>query len=111
MGRKTPWRRIRSRTVPMTPMAARRTAASRSSSERGDGPPVYSAAMSDEHLESGEEPESGSEAELLRHRRENFERVAARNDPYPFSYPATATVQEIVARYERTSGEDLERDP
>jgi lysyl-tRNA synthetase class 2 len=67
--------------------------------------------MSDEHLEGGEEPESGSQAELLRHRRENFERVTARNDPYPFSYPATASVREIVARYERTSGEDLERDP
>ena len=67
--------------------------------------------MSDEREEIGPETESGSEAELLRHRRENFERVTAHNDPYPFSYPATATVQEIVARYERTSGEDLEREP
>ena len=57
------------------------------------------------------EPESVSEAELLRHRRESFEQIGGLTDPYPFSFPASATVSAIAERYGKLSAEELDREP
>ena len=57
------------------------------------------------------EPEGSSETELLRHRRESFERIGELGDLYPFDFRATSTVSSIADRYAETSGDELERAP
>ena len=67
--------------------------------------------MDEQSKRPPEDAEGASETELLRHRRENFERIASHTDPYPFSYLATSTVSAIAGRYAKVSGEDLDREP
>ncbi|MEO8432176.1 MAG: lysine--tRNA ligase [Acidobacteriota bacterium] len=67
--------------------------------------------MDEEPKKGPDEAEGASEAELQRHRRESFEKIAGRTDVYPFAFPATSTVSAIAARYAKVSGEDLDREP
>ena len=51
------------------------------------------------------------ESELMRVRREKLDRlIAAGIDPYPVRAETTATIAEIVERYQNASAEDLERE-
>jgi lysyl-tRNA synthetase class 2 len=57
-------------------------------------------------------PEVASESDLLRNRRENLRRVEALGLPsMPVRFPLTATVSEIVQRFEGRTGPELEASP
>jgi lysyl-tRNA synthetase, class II len=67
--------------------------------------------MEETHDKAPAEPEASSETELLRHRRESFERIGKLGDLYPFDFRATSTVSSIAEKYAGTSGDELERSP
>ena len=54
------------------------------------------------------EGESGAEADLVRNRASNLERIRKLADVYPFAYPLTDSVSEIGRRYGETGGEELD---
>jgi lysyl-tRNA synthetase, class II len=59
--------------------------------------------------EPAPEKEGAAEADLIQNRLNNLARVGELADLYPFSYPVTDSVSEIVRRYRESPGEDLEK--
>jgi lysyl-tRNA synthetase, class II len=55
------------------------------------------------------EPAPAAEADLIQNRANNLERIRQYADAYPFAYPVSDTVGEIVRRYRETPGEELEK--
>jgi lysyl-tRNA synthetase class 2 len=66
--------------------------------------------VSDEQDQRPAGGESSGEPELLENRRKSLREIARLvGQTYPFSFPLTATVSEIVARHADATAEDLER--
>ena len=65
--------------------------------------------MSQPPEEPQPEKEGAGEAELIQNRIHNLETIRRLADVYPFRFPATDTVSEIVGRYDASSPEELEK--
>ena len=65
--------------------------------------------MSEPPQEPLPEKEGAAEADLIQNRANNLNRIRELADVYPFSYPMTDTVSDVVRRHGATAGEDLEK--
>ena len=59
--------------------------------------------------ESPTQQEGSGEADLVQNRLNNLGRIREIADIYPFGYPLTDSVSEIVGRFRETAGDELER--
>ncbi len=55
------------------------------------------------------QPEGSAEADLVQNRLNNFRRIREMADPYPFAYPLTDSISEIVSRHGEKPAEELEK--
>jgi len=65
--------------------------------------------MSEPPQEPSPEKEGAAQADLIQNRTNNLNRIRELADVYPFSYPVTDTVSDVVGRHASTAGEDLEK--
>ncbi len=62
-----------------------------------------------ERTESAPEKEGAAEADLVQNRLNNLKRIRELSDVYPFDYPLTDSVSDVVRRHRDMSAQDLEK--